>query len=177
MSKSNVRIEGNIENRICSTTWVDPNTGFEPQKKPIRAPKSKNNPEIKSKAKIIIEGNIQNKSCSTTCVDWKTVFEPYPNPKNSPLGPQKVKNNQNCSWVGTKQSLGITTTTTHHPLPPPPNIKSKSKILTEGNLENKSSLTTWVDPKTVFEPYLDSQHSIFRSQKGQKEPRIEKVKS
>ena len=28
-------------------------------------------------------------------VDPETIVEPYPNPKNSPLGPQKVKNDPN----------------------------------------------------------------------------------
>ena len=38
------------------------------------------------------EGYIENKSCSTTVVDPKIVAKPYPDPENSPLGPQKVKN-------------------------------------------------------------------------------------
>ena len=46
----------------------------------------------------------------------KTVVEPYPNPKNSPLGPQKVKND--------------------------PKIKSKSNIRIEGNIEDETCLTT-----------------------------------
>ena len=46
-----------------------------------------------SKSKVRIEGIIEIKSCSITRVDPKIVFEPYPDPKNSPLGPQKVKNN------------------------------------------------------------------------------------
>ena len=32
------------------------------------------------------------KSCWTTWIDPKTEFEPFPNLKNSPLGPQKLKN-------------------------------------------------------------------------------------
>ena len=48
--------------------------------------------------------------------DPKTVFEPYPNPKNSPLGPQKVKND--------------------------PKIKSKSNVRIERNKENESYSTT-----------------------------------
>ena len=39
-----------------------------------------------------IEQNSENKSYQSILGDPKTVFEPYPNPKNSPLGPQKVKN-------------------------------------------------------------------------------------
>ena len=46
----------------------------------------------------------------------KTVVEPYPNPKNSPLGPQKVKND--------------------------PKIKSNSKVRIERNIENESCSTT-----------------------------------
>ena len=56
-------------------------------------------------------------------------MEHYPDPKNSPLGPQKVKND--------------------------PQIKSKSDVRIEKIKENKSCSITWVDPKTVFEPYPD----------------------
>ena len=60
----------------------------------------------------------------------KISFEPYPDPKNSPLGPQKVKDD--------------------------PKIKSKSNVRIEGNTENEGCSTTWVDPKTVFEKgYVD----------------------
>ena len=47
--------------------------------------------------------------------DPKTVFEPYSNSKNSPLGPQKVKND--------------------------PKIKSNSKVRIERNKENESCST------------------------------------
>ena len=49
-------------------------------------------------------------------MDPKTVFEPYPKPKNSPLGPQKVKNN--------------------------PKIKYKSNVRIKGYIENESCSTT-----------------------------------
>ena len=39
-----------------------------------------------------IEQILENKSYQSILGDPKTVFEPYPNLKNSPLGPQKVKN-------------------------------------------------------------------------------------
>ena len=65
----------------------------------------------------------------TTWVDPKTVVEPYSNRKNSPLGPQKVKNN--------------------------PKIKLKSNVRIEANIENESCSTIWVEPKTVFEAYQD----------------------
>ena len=63
-----------------------------------------------------MERNKENESCSTTLVDPKKGVEPYPNPKNSPLGPQKVKND--------------------------PKIKSKSNVRIEGNIENESCSTT-----------------------------------
>ena len=71
----------------------------------------------------------QNESCSTTWVDPKTDVEPYSNPKNSPLAPQKVKND--------------------------PKIKSKSDVRIERNIENESYSTTWSDPQTGFEPYTN----------------------
>ena len=46
----------------------------------------------------------------------KNSFEPCPDPKNSPLGPQKVKND--------------------------PRNKTKSKVRNEGTIENKSCSTT-----------------------------------
>merc|ERR1712198_207165 len=72
-----------------------------------------------------IEQNSENKSYYSILGDPKTVFEPYPNPKNSPLGPQKVKND--------------------------PKIKSKVDARIERNKENESCSTRRVDPKTVVE--------------------------
>ena len=72
--------------------------------------------KIKSKSKVRVKRNIENESCLTTRVDPKTVFEPFPNPKNSPLGPQKVKND--------------------------PKIKSKVNARIERNKENESCSTT-----------------------------------
>ena len=40
----------------------------QPQKKPIRAQKVKNDPNIKSKSNATVEGNIENESCSITWV-------------------------------------------------------------------------------------------------------------
>ena len=48
--------------------------------------------QIKQKSYVKIDDNIENESYSTTWVDPKTLFEAFPNRKNSPLGPQKVKN-------------------------------------------------------------------------------------
>ena len=61
-----------------------------PQNYPIRAPKSQNNPKIRSKSKNWKKH--RKWKFSTRWVDLKTVFKSYPNPKNSPLGPRKVKN-------------------------------------------------------------------------------------
>ena len=51
-SKSNVRIEGNIKNKICSTTRVDPKTVVESysnlRTSPLGPQKDKNDPKIKS---------------------------------------------------------------------------------------------------------------------------------
>ena len=84
-SKSNVRIEGTIENKSCSATWVDPKTGFQPDPDPKNSPlgpkKVKNEPKIKSTSNIRIEGTIENKSYSTTWIDPKIAFEPYPDSK------------------------------------------------------------------------------------------------
>ena len=90
-----------MENKICSTTWVDPKTVFEPYPDPKNSPlgpqKVKNDPKFESKSNVRIEGNIENESCSNTRVDPKTVFKPYPNPKNSPIGSQKIKMTPNSS--------------------------------------------------------------------------------
>ena len=68
--KSNVRIEGNIENESCSTARVDPKAVVEPypnnKSSPLGPKKVKNDPTIKSKSKIRIERNIENESYSTT---------------------------------------------------------------------------------------------------------------
>ena len=71
--------------------------------------------------------------------DPKTVFEPFPNLKNSPLGPQKVKND--------------------------PKIKSKVNVEIERNKENESCSTTLVDPKTVVEPYPSPKNATLGRQK------------
>ena len=62
------------------------------------------------------EQNSENNSYQSILGDPKTVFEPYPNPKNSPLGPQKVKND--------------------------PKIKPKLNIRIERNKEIESCSTT-----------------------------------
>ena len=100
-SKSNVRIEGCIENESCSTTWV-----FEPysdhKTSRLEPQKDKNDPKIKSNSNVRIQGIIENESCSTTWVDPKTIFESHIEPqispsvpKKNPIGPQKVKQPQN----------------------------------------------------------------------------------
>ena len=75
----------------------------------------------------------------------KTVVETYPNPQNSPLEPQKVKND--------------------------PKIKSKSNLIIEGTTD-KSCSTTWVDPKTVIEPYPNLENSPLGPKKVKNDPKI-----
>jgi len=62
-SNSNVRIQGNIENKSCSTTWVHPKTVFEPFPKipPLGPQKVKNDHKIKSKSNVRMERNKEMK--------------------------------------------------------------------------------------------------------------------
>ena len=74
VSKSKFRIGGTIENKSCSTIWVDPKTVFEPypnlKNSPLGNPKPKNSPlvpqkvknypKIKSKSNVRIEENREN---------------------------------------------------------------------------------------------------------------------
>ena len=76
----------------------------------------------------------------------KTVVETYPNPKNSPLEPQKVKND--------------------------PKIKSNSKVRIERNIENESCSTIWVYPKTVVETYPNPKNSTLGPQKVNNDPKF-----
>ena len=75
--KTNIRIDGNIQNENCSTTSVDHKTVFElflnPKISPLGAQKVKNNPKIKSKLKVRIKRKKENESCLTTWADPKTV--------------------------------------------------------------------------------------------------------
>ena len=75
------------------------------------------------------------------------LFNYISRPQNSLLGPQKVKND--------------------------PKIESKSNVRIEGNIENQSYLTTWVDPKTVIEPYPNPMNSQLGPQKVKNDPKIE----
>ena len=96
-------------------------------------------PKLSQNQKSEVTKTIERKIFTNTWVDPKTVLEPYHDPKNSPLEPQKVKND--------------------------PKIKSKLKVRMKENIENKSCLTTWVQPKTVFEPYPDFKKSPLGPQK------------
>ena len=62
-------------------------------------------------------------------VDPNTFVEPYPSPKNCQLGPQKVKID--------------------------PEIKQKSNIRIDENIQNENGSTAWADPTTVFELFLN----------------------
>ena len=77
----------------------------------------------------------------------KNSFEPYRSPKNSPLGPQKVKND--------------------------PKIRSKSNVIIEGNIEIESCSTTRVEPKTVVELYSDPQTSPLLPKQDKNDPQNE----
>ena len=68
MNKQIIRIQGNKENEICSTTSVDPKTVYEPfpnpQNSPLRSKKLKNDPKTKSKVNVRIERKKENERCS-----------------------------------------------------------------------------------------------------------------
>ena len=51
-------------------------------------------------------------------------------------------------------------------------IKSKSKIRIEENIETKSCSFTWVDPKIVFEPYPDPKNIPLGPQKIKSDPKF-----
>ena len=82
------------------------------------------------------------------------MFGPFPNPKNSPLWPQKVK----------KLPQKVKNY---------PKIESKSNVRIERNKENESCSTTWVDPKSVVEPYPSLKNSPLGPQKVKNDPKIE----
>ena len=69
-----------------------------------------------------------------------------PNPRNSQIGLQKVKNY--------------------------PEIKSKSNVRIEGNIENESCSITLVDHKIVFGPFPDPPKSPFGHQKVKLTPKL-----
>ena len=72
-SKSKVRIEENLENKRCLTTWVQPEIVFEPNSTTIKPQKVKNSPKTKSNSKVTFEESIENESCATILVDPKNV--------------------------------------------------------------------------------------------------------
>ena len=53
-----------------------------------------------------------------------------------------------------------------------PKIKSKSQVRIEWTIENKSCLTIWVDPKTVFELYPNFKNCPLGSQGVKNYPKI-----
>ena len=76
-------------------------------------------------------------------------FQTLPQPQKLPIRAQKVKND--------------------------PNIKSKSNARVEGNIENESCSTTWVDPKTVVKPYSDPQTSLLGPHKTKTTPKLSQI--
>ena len=57
-----------------------------------------------------------------------------------------------------------------------PKLGQKSNVRIKRNIENESCSITWVDPKTVFEPYPGHRISPFGPQKVINDPKI-KLKS
>ena len=53
-----------------------------------------------------------------------------------------------------------------------PKIQSKSKVRIGGPIENENCSTTWIDPKSVFEPYPDPKNSPLLPPKSQKWPNL-----
>ena len=76
----------------------------------------------------------------------KNSFRTLPRPQKEPIRAQKVQND--------------------------PKIKSNSKLRIEEHLENNNCSATWVDQKTVFEPYTDPQNSLLEGQKVKNNPKI-----
>ena len=51
-------------------------------------------------------------------------------------------------------------------------LSQKSNVRIERDKENKSCSTTWVDPKTLVEPYLNPKVSPLGPQKVKNDPKI-----
>ena len=75
------------------------------------------------------------------------VVEPYPNPKNSPLGPQKVKNdpkiksNSNVRDLGIAENKPKNSPLGYQKVQNNPKIKSILNVRIEGNKENENYCT------------------------------------
>ena len=54
-----------------------------------------------------------------------------------------------------------------------PKMKSTSSVRFEGMIKNESCSIKWVDPKTVFEPYLNPKKDPLGPQKVKNDPKIE----
>ena len=50
-----------------------------------------------------------------------------------------------------------------------PKIKSNSNVRIQGIIENESCSATWVDPKTVFEPYIEPKNNPLEQKKSQEQ--------
>ena len=73
--------------------------------------------------------------------DPKTVVKPYFDHKTNPLGPQKDKND--------------------------PKIKSNFNVTINGIIENENCSTTWVEPKTLFEPLFEPEKTTPKLSQSQ----------
>ena len=76
-------------------------------------------------------------------------FRTIPKPLKQPIRAQKVKHD--------------------------PNIKSKSNARVEGNIENESCSTTWVDPKTFVKPYSNPQSSPLQPHKTKMTQKLSQI--
>ena len=65
---------------------------------------SKMTPKLSQNQKSEVTKTIERKIFTNTWVDPKTVLEPYQDPKNSPLGPEKLKNDPK---IKSKPNVGI----------------------------------------------------------------------
>ena len=82
-SISKVRIEGTIENKSCSTTWVDPKVVFEPNYDPKNSPLSKNDPKTKSNQKSELKKTYKIKVLQLHEYTLKQFLNPTPPPKKA----------------------------------------------------------------------------------------------
>ena len=51
-------------------------------------------------------------------------------------------------------------------------IKSNSNVRFQGIIENESCSTTWVNPKTVFEPHIELENSPLDLKKSETNPKL-----
>ena len=86
---------GSIENKSCSTTWLDPKKDFEPYPNPKSSPlglqKVKNNPKIKSNSKSPNWRNRRKWKLLNNMSRPQISLWTLPRPQKEPIGAQKSK--------------------------------------------------------------------------------------